>query len=144
MRYNVCMTRVNVIPVYELSDQHLIAEYRELPRTIKQDINVTNASNSYILGTGHMRWACNHQQYTFRRFIEICKEMHFRGFKTNFDPKTLLPYLEKCPDKYNEYTVSAKDIELNRARIRDKYNQQPNLYRWTRRKKPDWIEKTLA
>lgn len=29
------MTRINVIPVSELSDQHLIAEYRELPRVLK-------------------------------------------------------------------------------------------------------------
>ena len=31
------MTRINLIPVKELSDQHLIAEYREIPRVIKQE-----------------------------------------------------------------------------------------------------------
>ena len=34
------MTRINVVPVKELSDQHLIAEYRELQRVIKQQINI--------------------------------------------------------------------------------------------------------
>lgn len=28
------MTRVNVIPVEELHDKHLIAEYREIPRIV--------------------------------------------------------------------------------------------------------------
>ena len=37
------MTRINVVPVKELSDQHLIAEYRELPRVIKQRINIDDA-----------------------------------------------------------------------------------------------------
>lgn len=26
------MTRINVVPVTELTDKHLLAEYRELPR----------------------------------------------------------------------------------------------------------------
>lgn len=29
------MTRINVVPVEELSDAWLIAEYRELPRVLK-------------------------------------------------------------------------------------------------------------
>ena len=33
------MTRINVIPTYELSDRWLLAEYRELPRCIKQSQN---------------------------------------------------------------------------------------------------------
>ena len=37
-RQDECMTRINVIPPAELSDQHLIAEYRELPRVLKQNI----------------------------------------------------------------------------------------------------------
>lgn len=32
------MTRINLIPVKELSDQHLIREYQELPRCIKKKI----------------------------------------------------------------------------------------------------------
>jgi len=28
------MTRINLLPVKELSDQHLMAEYRELPRIV--------------------------------------------------------------------------------------------------------------
>ena len=44
------MTCINVIPVQELSDQHLIAEYHELPRVLKQDIDTTNAPERYRLG----------------------------------------------------------------------------------------------
>lgn len=51
------MTRINVVPVFELSDQHLMAEYRELPRVIKQKINTTDAPRLYKLGLGHVKWA---------------------------------------------------------------------------------------
>ena len=33
------MTRINLVDPKELSDQHLIREYNELPRCIKQDID---------------------------------------------------------------------------------------------------------
>lgn len=133
------MTRINVIPVCELSDQHLIAEYRELPRVIKQDINIDNAPTCYTLGTGHMRWARRHWQYTYERFVAICNEMQFRGFKTNFEPTSLLRYMDKCKNADSNYTVQNNDIILNRTRIRAKYNIKPNFYRWTRRNKPNWL-----
>lgn len=31
------MTRINLIPVEELTDQHLMAEYRELPMIVKAE-----------------------------------------------------------------------------------------------------------
>ena len=80
------MTRINVIPVFELSDQHLIAEYHELPRVIKQKIDTSGAPGGFVLGTGHMRWARAHWKYTCDRFCEICDEMEYRGFNVNFAP----------------------------------------------------------
>ena len=50
------MTRINIIPVSELYDQHLIAEYREitmvpaaLDRTLKSKI-----AQQYTLNKGHV------------------------------------------------------------------------------------------
>lgn len=54
------MTRINVIPTYELSDQWFLAEYRELPRCIKQNINIKNAPINYCLGKRHMKWVRCH------------------------------------------------------------------------------------
>ena len=131
------MTRINVIPVSELSDQHLIAEYHELPRVIKQNIHICNAPDCYVLGTGHMRWARRHWQYVYKRFAELCGEMEYRGFHVNFPANEL--DTTKCCGTNGEYIVQERDIELNRARIREKYNKKPNFYRWTKRSKPDWL-----
>lgn len=57
------MTRINLVPVSELSDQHLIAEYRELPRIFNLVLNAQykgkypldfKISDTYLLGTGHV------------------------------------------------------------------------------------------
>ena len=69
------------MPVSELSDQHLIAEYHELPRVIKQNINTENAPKTYKLGEGHVRWARKHATYCMHRYIDLCWEMKYRGFK---------------------------------------------------------------
>ena len=132
------MTRVNVIPPSELSDQHLIAEYHELPRVIKQNINISGAPRCFVLGVGHMRWARAHWKFTCDRFCEICDEMKYRGFRVNFAPESLREYLGTCPVG-GEYVVTDADIQKNRERIREKYNKKPEFYRWTRREKPNWL-----
>jgi len=131
------MTRINVIPVSELSDQHLIAEYHELPRVIKQQIDTSNAPQCFVLGTGHMRWARAHWKYTCDRFCDICAEIEYRGFNMNFAPESLYEYMSGTSG--GEYTVTDIDIQKNRERIREKYNKKPDFYRWTRRERPEWL-----
>ena len=133
------MTRINVIPVHELSDQHLIAEYHELPRVIKQNINTCGAPDCYVLGTGHMRWARKHWRYVHKRFVELCAEMEYRGFHVNFPAADLAKYLTKFGGTDGEYNVQESDVALNRARLKEKYNKKPTFYHWTKRPKPDWL-----
>ena len=45
------MTRINVVPVEELSDAWLIAEYRELPRVLNGNFSIKDAPNRSKLGT---------------------------------------------------------------------------------------------
>lgn len=128
------MTRINVVPVKELSDQWLIAEYRELPRVIKQNINVENAPSKYKLGEGHVKWARKHIVWVLNRYSKLCKEMEFRGFKVNHSFEDLYKLAVKLPDKLkNYYNVTKEDIILNRERLIEKYNL---YYTWTKRHKP--------
>lgn len=50
------MTRINCVPVEELTDKHLLAEYRELPRIFNLARAVEDAPTEYVLGTGHMKF----------------------------------------------------------------------------------------
>lgn len=130
--YNEIMTRINVIPVYELADQHLMAEYRELPRVLKQKINIDGASSTYILGKGHVKWAAAHLGFIYNRYYELIQEMKYRGFNTSFDS------IEK-PTSDNTYNVTDADIKTNRERILDRIRSKPTWYRWTKRNKPSWV-----
>jgi deoxyribonuclease (pyrimidine dimer) len=82
------MTRINVVPADELTDKHLVAEYRELPRIFKlvrdrQDKGHTNVTvnrekampSTYTLGTGHVLFFYDKLYYLIDRYQELCNEM---------------------------------------------------------------------
>lgn len=137
------MTRINVVPVEELSDQHLIAEYRELPRAVKQNFDLTDAPKKYTLGKGHVKWAAQHPGFLINRFYNLCNEMKYRGFIVNFSSSDFnnLVYENKMKLLIEGpvYILSNDDIQINRQRLIEKYKLKPNYYKWTRRKKPEWL-----
>ena len=131
------MTRVNIVPVEELSDQWLIAEYRELPRVLKGNFSIENSPTTYQLGKGHVKWARKHAIYTDRRMYSIISEMHYRGFKTSFKPD-LHKYITN--DMKNDYSVNSKDLQINKDRLIEKYSMKPSFYTWTKRVKPSYFK----
>jgi hypothetical protein len=54
------MTRINVVPVEDLTDQHLMAEYRELPMVLaaarRSKIEGYEVSHAYTLNKGHVKF----------------------------------------------------------------------------------------
>ena len=134
------MTRINLVQPSELSDQHLIAEYREifmvgsaLKRSLKsKKWNTTklNLHNEFTLNIGHVKFFYNKGKYLHKRYLKIIKEMQNRGMNPNPNRKFKK---EQWPiDLYNDWAPNAKDIELIRLRIKEKINQKPLWYRWTK------------
>ena len=115
------MTRINVVPVTELTDKHLVAEYRELPRVFALARRATEAPSSYVLGTGHVKFFYNKLYWCFMRQQELVKEMLQRGFAPSFDPQDLFDtwYDKKC-DLWNDYTPTPEALEINRQRIKER------------------------
>lgn len=131
------MTRINLIPPSELSDQHLLTEYRELPRCIKQPLNISDAPTHYCLGKGHMKWARKNWKFLLKRFEELCNEIDYRGFKRSFGSKELENHFHQHYDLPEvDYNPSKEDVELSRKRINEKVAQKPFWYKWTLRKRP--------
>ena len=97
------MTRINsAIPPAKLCDQHLVAEYRELPRisTLAWARSVstgkkTQAPTEFTLGRGHMAFFTDKGGFCSERFGRLVAEMEARGFKPAF--KTYRPH----PDGMN-------------------------------------------
>lgn len=133
------MTRINLVPVEELSDQHLIAEYHELPRCIKQAIDTSNAPANYILGKGHMKWAKHHTIFLLDRYSLLWEELLWRGFKPTYPPSLLISCaVDNTPERdRNSYLPTEKDLQVSRERLIIRYKDS---LRWTNREKPSYME----
>ena len=124
------MTRINVVPPSELSDRHLIAEYRELPRVFglifkRQEKGHTpegcNIPSEYCLGKGHVTFFYDKVIWLTLRYKCLVIEMRSRGFNPKY---TLVnPIVDTLGDEWwNYYTPTFKALALNRQRIKERTN----------------------
>lgn len=131
------MTRINIISVSELYDQHLIAEYREitmvpaaLKRTLssKKGLDESKIPINYTLNKGHVYFFYNKGEYLFKRYQQIIHEMKKRGFKPDIKrkfPKDI--FINN--NLYNDWEPSLEDFKIIKERIQSKINEKPNWYR---------------
>lgn len=125
------MTRINCIPPSELTVQHLIAEYRELPRifglvraAIARGEKPTDPRNpaQYRLGAGHVRFFYPRLGWLAKRQASLIAEMRARGFAPQFDDISGL--LDAIPSEWQgDWSPDAEAIALNRARIALRLNE---------------------
>ena len=133
------MTRINLINPEELTDQHLIAEYREifmvggsLKRTLmsKNGYQESRVPKQYTLNKGHVYFFYNKGKYLHNRYLELIKEMKNRGFKP--DIKRVFPTQIFIKNNlYNDWEPSHDDYKIIRQRISEKISLKPNWYKKT-------------
>ena len=133
------MTRINIVEPSELTDQHLIAEYREifmvagsLNRTLNSKVGYKESKvpKRYTLNKGHVYFFYNKGAYLHRRYHELIDEMLRRGFKP--DKLRVFPtkvFVEN--GLYNDWTPTIEDQKVIRERIAFRISQKPNWYRRT-------------
>ena len=77
------MTRINLVPVEDLCDQHLFAEHRELTRipncVVKGRYNIEGQPKEYTLGTGHVKFFYDKLGFLKKRYDLLDAECHRRG-----------------------------------------------------------------
>ena len=119
------MTRINVIDPSLLSDKHLGAEYRELPRIFglvrkaaERGEKPADPRNprQYRLGAGHVRFFYPRLGYLVSRYLRLCDECRARGRAVNYgDP---LPLVEGIPAEwFGQWSPGPADENLNIERI---------------------------
>ena len=133
------MTRINLVDPSELTDQHLIAEYREifmvggsLNRTLnsKSGYREERVPKRYTLNTGHVYFFYNKGRYLHNRYRELIKEMRRRGFEP--DKSRVFPTKVFVDNGlYNAWMPSLEDYKIIRQRIEEKIAMKPNWYRKT-------------
>lgn len=136
------MTRINVVPVKELMDQHLLAEIREitrLPKNLQQSLNrkskpfsESEISPEYVLGKGHVKFFLNKFKWLEKRFEELLEECDSREFNVNYRDSSIF---SNVPFKYyGDYKVTSNALALNRERIKERIDAKPDFYRYRGKK----------
>lgn len=127
------MTRINVVPVEELENIHLMAEYRELPRIFGLAKNYFNSPNrddstippTYRLGSGHVKFFYNKLLWLSNRQEQLVNELLKRGYNITYTHSNVL--LLDCPPEYCcDYKVTDEALSINRERIRIRLEEYNN------------------
>lgn len=120
------MTRINTIPVERLADQHLLAEYRELPRIFStaRALKPREAVPTYRLGKGHVLFFYDKLQWLSVRHQQLVRECQSRGFEVKFTDA-----LEPIPGLDNPWTPTEPDHLINLSRLRERLEAKPGFYR---------------
>ncbi|BAQ22775.1 endonuclease V N-glycosylase UV repair enzyme [Edwardsiella phage PEi20] len=130
------MTRINLTLVSELADQHLMAEYRELPRVFGavrkhvqngKKVRDFKISEFFILGSGHVTFFYNKLEFLHKRQIELIAECLKRGFKIS---DTTVQDISDIPAEWrNDYIPNNRALRLSQERLDEKIAQKPQWYK---------------
>lgn len=120
------MTRINIIPVEALTGQHLVAEYRELPRVFalahKASLSSKPFANrqpkEYTLGTGHVLFFYDKLLFLANRHKQLVNEMLARGYKPTLQDCLMQQWQGVMPIGYwQDYEPTNEAIKINIERI---------------------------
>lgn len=112
------MTRINCVPVSELTDKHLVAEYRELPR-LRHAKHANGVPDTYRMGEGHCRFFYNKGRYLMRRHAQLIDEMKRRGCTVNLPTLKL----DWPADRMKDWRPGKADRYINRQRIKERMSK---------------------
>lgn len=128
------MTRVNVVPVDELTNAHAFGEYKEILRPISKVKNAlakypnkyafykayaNKIPAEYTMGKGHESFFFNKLLYIAERYQQLCEWRKARGYKyTEISVKDLLDGLPEFV--LQSYTPTQQALEINRHRIAER------------------------
>lgn len=131
--------RVNLVEPTLLTDQHLMAEYREafmLPGSMrlwlqKQTVEGIRKKipKKYPLGGGHILFFADKGQFMADRYQILIEELKFRGYDLN--PERSEYPIDVHPETFRkDYTPDEDAMDLIHERIRSRILQKPEWYRY--------------
>jgi len=128
------MTRINLIPVSELTDQHLLSEHREIkriPNVIKSGrYSLDWMPEKYTLGKWHVKFFYDKIQFLYERYTALNCECYKRGFNVeNYWISFVNIFYWYYWQFRNNYTPTQEAIQISRDRINEKIKAKPGFYR---------------
>lgn len=147
------MTRINLVPPEELTDQHLFAEYREITRVPKClmksllakskkrsgaslaelcEMLLRDIPEEFCLGAGHVKFFYDKGLFIDNRYNALVREIKRRGIKLNDGvvAERFFVYLIPFSMFHNDYSPTEEAIALSRARIAERIAMKRSWYRY--------------
>jgi deoxyribonuclease (pyrimidine dimer) len=130
---NTVMTRINIVEPEQLTKQHLLAEYRELPRVFTHILKAAEKGKTtddfdipdkYTIGKGHVTFFYDKADYLYWRFHNIADVLE-GTFEVNLN-KDLIDKVDNDYGKlpgwaYGEYSPTPEEIYLNMYRLANRH-----------------------
>lgn len=136
--------RINVINPKFLTDQHLVAEYREMKMITyyyvkssqtKTGIEKDKIGERYTLNKGHAYMWYNKFGFIEKRFQDICAEMRDRDFRCDYD---VLNYEGIPKSAFGNFIPTKEDVRINLDRVLIRLAKQPTWYKFRGQNISDW------
>ena len=133
----MAMTRVNAdLPPDLLLDQHLMAEYRELPmvpaalrrslRTRPHESIMSGIPESFTLNKGHVTFFYNKMKFLRERYQLLQEELLSRKYGIDLNRK--LDLSELSEEFFNDCIFTPKDRRILVDRISHRVSEKPTVY----------------
>lgn len=126
------MTRINsAIPVRCLTDEHLLAEHREIKRMpyyLRKAIDsgsIKNIPEKFTLGVGHVLFFLDKGKFTLKRYCDIWRECKKRGFDVQDYSGEWIYYIL---DRMNDYEPTDEECKLLIERISKRINESKKQF----------------
>lgn len=130
------MTRINVIDPSQLTDQHLMAEYRELPMvmgSLRRSLTSVNGlpkiGDKYTLNGGHVKFFYNKGSWLKRRYTALIIELYERGFQLDPTRKADFSVFE-TNGLSGEWQADMGALTINSERIQQRILAKPEWYKY--------------
>lgn len=121
------MTRINVVPPTELSNAHLFAEYREMPRVFLQVIRGVKSEipEQFTMGKGHQTFFTNKCAWLYDRWNVLRLLLIERGYNLGDTFQVIVKsrarqIRKQHPKCWNQWLPTDEARVLNRQRIAER------------------------
>lgn len=128
------MTRVNLVPVNTLSDQHLMAEWREIPRIASSVQNrlqrgpFTQQLDEFVLGEGHMIFFYDKMAFLSTRYKKLAEELKRRKYQiTEYQHD---PFLDTPEEYHGKWRPKPSEVNISKQRLVEKLERRRLWYRY--------------
>jgi deoxyribonuclease (pyrimidine dimer) len=133
------MTRINTIAPSDLTNEWLLAEWRELPRIVNElekhpkRFNLSKIPEDFTLNTGHVLFFRDKLLFLAKRHREIKKELKLRSIAHSKKVRVELHYL--TPEiknlACNDWQPTSKDHDILIERLQERFDLRKKAYSLT-------------